>query len=326
MLPRPSHYEILGITKDADQATVKAAYARLARLWHPDSNVGSEWLDKLTPTQKEYMKELWERIKVARDVLSNANGRFQYDSICAKPYTEDPETKAKNNSFCNEWSKLKKLRETYKLKSEIAENPDAFAEKAFETQAELERLKAELAEQKKVNADLEKKNQSLFRQVSDYERLQSPVKSSASIAPTLFSSESKKPEPSKENIKGLVGIKLDVIIRDRKMLVSEVHLQFDNPESAKAGRLFFLANREKTFLFATQVGKEPSLRMAFDLFDTNHPLYQEVKVAGEDQGRIILREFAKLVDITKLSKSFWNLETKKFMSDAETRPSPAPRK
>lgn len=35
---KPSPYDILGITKDADQSTIKKAYYKMAQQYHPDKN------------------------------------------------------------------------------------------------------------------------------------------------------------------------------------------------------------------------------------------------------------------------------------------------
>jgi len=60
-------YATLGVAKDADDATVKKAYRKLARTHHPDSNGG----------QDERFKEIGE----AYSVLSDREQRKQYDAI-----------------------------------------------------------------------------------------------------------------------------------------------------------------------------------------------------------------------------------------------------
>ena len=44
-------YKVLGVSKDADEATIKKAYRKLARTWHPDQNKGN-------PEAEERFKEI----------------------------------------------------------------------------------------------------------------------------------------------------------------------------------------------------------------------------------------------------------------------------
>lgn len=63
-------YKVLGVSRDADEATIKKAYRKLARTWHPDQNKGN-------PEAEERFKEIGE----AYTVLSNPEQRQQYDAI-----------------------------------------------------------------------------------------------------------------------------------------------------------------------------------------------------------------------------------------------------
>ncbi|MEP6814892.1 MAG: DnaJ domain-containing protein, partial [Marmoricola sp.] len=60
-------YEILGIARDADADTVKKAYRRLARQYHPDVNPD--------PATQERFKE----VSAAYEVLSDPEKRRMYD-------------------------------------------------------------------------------------------------------------------------------------------------------------------------------------------------------------------------------------------------------
>lgn len=63
-------YAVLGVTKDADSATIKKAYRKLARQYHPDRNTGDA-------AAAEKFKEIGE----AYAVLSDDAERKQYDAI-----------------------------------------------------------------------------------------------------------------------------------------------------------------------------------------------------------------------------------------------------
>lgn len=62
-----NHYDVLGISRNANQKQIKDAYYKLAMKYHPDKNQG-----KLTQQFRE--------IKEAYDVLNNEASRMQYDN------------------------------------------------------------------------------------------------------------------------------------------------------------------------------------------------------------------------------------------------------
>jgi molecular chaperone DnaJ len=65
---KKDYYEILGVSRDADEKQIKAAYRRLARKYHPDVNKGDK-------ASEEKFKEVAE----AFAVLSDADKRARYD-------------------------------------------------------------------------------------------------------------------------------------------------------------------------------------------------------------------------------------------------------
>lgn len=70
MADKRDYYEVLGVSKDADEATIKKAYRKLAKKYHPDINPGD--------------KEAEAKFKEASEayaVLSDADKRRQYDQF-----------------------------------------------------------------------------------------------------------------------------------------------------------------------------------------------------------------------------------------------------
>src|SRR5918994_3449676 len=65
-------YQVLGVAKDADQATIKKAYRKLARANHPDSKPG----DKVA-------EDRFKQVAEAYDVLGNTAKRKEYDDMRA---------------------------------------------------------------------------------------------------------------------------------------------------------------------------------------------------------------------------------------------------
>lgn len=68
MAQKRDYYEVLGISKDADDAEIKRAYRSLAKKYHPDLNPGDK-------TAEEKLKEINE----AFEVLSDPDKRAKYD-------------------------------------------------------------------------------------------------------------------------------------------------------------------------------------------------------------------------------------------------------
>ncbi len=68
MAEKRDYYEVLGVPRDADAATIKKAYRKLAVQYHPDKNPGDK-------AAEEKFKELGE----AYEALSDADKRAAYD-------------------------------------------------------------------------------------------------------------------------------------------------------------------------------------------------------------------------------------------------------
>jgi len=62
-------YEVLGVSKDADNEAIKKAYRKKALTYHPDKN----------PDNKEEAEKMFKRVAEAYEVLSDPQKRSRYD-------------------------------------------------------------------------------------------------------------------------------------------------------------------------------------------------------------------------------------------------------
>ena len=69
--PKKDYYGILGVSKDADESTLKKAYYKLAQKWHPDKN----------PDNKVESEAKFKEITEAYGMLSDPQKRQQYDNF-----------------------------------------------------------------------------------------------------------------------------------------------------------------------------------------------------------------------------------------------------
>ena len=74
---QPNHFEVLGLSREATEAEVKAAYFRFAKLFHPDT------LGELQDL-KEEMQAIFSRLGTAFEVLGQPKSRENYESLLPK--------------------------------------------------------------------------------------------------------------------------------------------------------------------------------------------------------------------------------------------------
>ena len=70
-MAKKDYYEILGVSRDADQNTIKRAYRKLAMQYHPDRN----------PSRANWANEKFKEINEAFSVLGDPEKRRQYDQF-----------------------------------------------------------------------------------------------------------------------------------------------------------------------------------------------------------------------------------------------------
>ena len=91
-----THYETLGIAKDASVPQIRAAYRILVKMHHPDKF--------LEPSRKAEAEERLRGINAAYGVLSKAHSRATYDATLKPPRSEpQPEYCAKCGKPTTYW-------------------------------------------------------------------------------------------------------------------------------------------------------------------------------------------------------------------------------
>ena len=66
---KKDYYEVLGISKDADEKEIKSAFRKLAKKYHPDVSKEPDAAEKFKEAQEAYA------------VLSDPDKRAQYDKF-----------------------------------------------------------------------------------------------------------------------------------------------------------------------------------------------------------------------------------------------------
>ena len=75
-------YKVLGLDKNATQEQIKSAYRKLAIKYHPDKNPGDK-----------NAEEMFKKISVAYDTLSDPKKRADYDNGIKSPFGSKSSTK-----------------------------------------------------------------------------------------------------------------------------------------------------------------------------------------------------------------------------------------
>ena len=70
MAAKRDYYDVLGVSRDADASTIKKAYRKLAKKYHPDTNQGN--------AQAEQM---FKEVNEAYDVLGDPEKKKMYDQF-----------------------------------------------------------------------------------------------------------------------------------------------------------------------------------------------------------------------------------------------------
>ena len=122
------HYSILGLTKNATVAEIKAAYRRLVKIYHPDKNPNNH-----------AAVEVFRKIQQAYELLSNPITRSKYDAkinyteYFSQQKAKQPQrSRTKQYSFTDEDLKKRQYyKEHYKRKASTKQNNNRDAKKQY---------------------------------------------------------------------------------------------------------------------------------------------------------------------------------------------------
>ena len=84
----PDHYKTLGVSRNADQDTIKSAYRQLARKYHPDKNRG----DKDAENNFKAVQEAYQ-------VVSDSDKRAEYDRYGDNSHQQETSQQTKGRGF-----------------------------------------------------------------------------------------------------------------------------------------------------------------------------------------------------------------------------------
>ena len=92
-----NYYEILEIDKDADSESIKKAYKKLAKKFHPDLN----------PDDIELSEEKFKEINEAYHVLIDDSERKKYDQFGSEYVPRKPPPWQASNVWTNTWDYIR---------------------------------------------------------------------------------------------------------------------------------------------------------------------------------------------------------------------------
>ena len=74
-MAKKDYYKILGVNKDADEKTIKAAFRKMAVKFHPDKYAGK------SEKEKKEAEDKFKEIAEAYNVLSDKEKKERYDKF-----------------------------------------------------------------------------------------------------------------------------------------------------------------------------------------------------------------------------------------------------
>jgi len=327
---RLTHYELLGVKNDANIFDIEEAYARLSAIWHPDN--AKVWTEENTKVHIVY-----ERMKLAYEVLTNTIARREYNEILTTPA---PVSAIKlDEDFRNiYWEPLQK---SYGQYTQRLQNPTIFLahlqEKAEIAKKHTDYVGHQLTGLYSVVAKMQQQNQVLSAELAAVQhenvKLKQTIQTQHNIAIMLVQMLKQNPQP---NLSSLTSnsqffsakamdistpkikpdnLKMIYKIVDENLQFYEFRLIFANAESTKK----FLDQARSLYDHYQNEGNGPQFVINYDYrlnsssavdcilqiaVHANSELCVAIKNSPATKEQLILHEVEKYVDITDIPQEF----------------------
>jgi len=89
-----SHYQLLGVTADADGAAIRRAFVERSKRFHPDS-----WFRKSLGEFGPLLSRAFQRVSLAYQVLTDEESRIEYDRAHAAKWSEQDRSAVERRSL-----------------------------------------------------------------------------------------------------------------------------------------------------------------------------------------------------------------------------------
>ena len=116
-MSRQNHYEFMGIARGSDDGTVRTAYMKLAREYHPDRVASGAFAND--PTIAPKVDALFKRLGDAHNLLARQESRATYDRMLDALGSRTESTSGKRQRRPIEAGNAFKMAETYFKKKEM---------------------------------------------------------------------------------------------------------------------------------------------------------------------------------------------------------------
>jgi DnaJ-class molecular chaperone len=111
-------YDILGVSKDADQSTITKSHRKLMLKWHPDKFRPVSTNSKEQEKELANAKEMYDKISKSHEILSDPDKRAKYDKYDIVDHNDEQEMA---EEMAREMMMKERLKEVIRINVEITD-------------------------------------------------------------------------------------------------------------------------------------------------------------------------------------------------------------